>query len=62
MKLAWLLIAIGLVLILEGSGRIIYGVLISNSLLIVGGIVTGWLLGGFLFYKGYRRKKLWVVE
>lgn len=55
MKLAWTLIIIGVLLILEGTIRIYNAFLLGEYLLIAGGLLTGWILGSFLLYKGIKR-------
>lgn len=57
MKIAWMLIIIGILLLLEGTSRVLIGVVGSNYLLSAGGIITGWLLGGWLLAKGMSRRK-----
>jgi len=56
MKLAWTLIILGGLLVLDGTIRIGLAVMYSNIWLAVGGILTGWLLGGWLLRKGLRRR------
>ena len=55
MKLAWTLIVIGAFLVLEGTSRVAIGAFGGAYVLALGGVATGWLLGGFLLYKGLRR-------
>jgi len=57
MKVAWLLIVIGLLLLIDGTIRIILGVFSGNYFLSIAGILTGWLLGSWLLYKGVKRRK-----
>ena len=57
MKLAWALIIIGILLILEGTIRIYNAFLLQEYILILGGFLTGWLLGSFLLYRGIKRYK-----
>lgn len=58
MKVAWILIIIGSILLLEGTWRIAWGLAIEYYLLSFGGFLTGWLLGGLLLKKGCKRLKL----
>ena len=55
MKLAWALIVVGVLLFTEGTIRMSLGVLGADLPLVIGGILTGLLLGSFLFYRGIRR-------
>lgn len=57
MKLAWVFIIIGGSLFIEGTIRIVLGLMSWNLLLVLGGAITGWLLGGWLIDKGYHRLK-----
>jgi len=64
MKRAWVYIIIGNILIIEGTARVILGILGGNYLLLsgkinipFGGLLTGWLLGGWLLRKGLKRRK-----
>jgi len=57
MKVAWLLIIVGILLLLEGTSRIIYGFVVGDYLYCLGGVITGWLPGIWLFAKGVRRRK-----
>jgi len=56
MKLSILLMVIGSLLIAEGGSRITVGIILGNPGLIIGGIITGLLLGGFLLYRGIKRQ------
>ena len=58
MKLAWFLIGLGILLIVDGTLRVILGVMDSNIILAAGGIATGWLLGVWVLRKGLGRKRL----
>lgn len=57
MKLSWVLIIIGVVLILEGTTRIYGAFLLEEYIIIFGGLLTGWALGSFLLYRGIKRYK-----
>ena len=57
MKLAITLIVIGALLLAEGGVRIGIGFTSGNAGLVVGGMLTGLMLGGFLLYIGIRRYK-----
>ena len=57
MKIAWGLIIIGVLLLLDGTIRIIMGIASGNLLLSFAGVLTGWLLGSWLLIKGRRRLK-----
>lgn len=54
-KLGIVLIAAGGALILDGTTRILWGVLWSEPWFVGGGIVTGWFLGAYLFFRGKAR-------
>jgi hypothetical protein len=55
MKLAIALIIIGIALLVDGAIRISMGVTTDAAGLIIGGILTGILLGGYLIYRGVKR-------
>ena len=55
MKLAITLLVIGPLLFIDGAIRAYSGAATGNPLLIIGGLLTGLMLGGFLFYRGIRR-------
>ena len=55
MKLAVTLIVIGILLFVDGMIRVAAGATNGNPSLMVAGLLTGLMLGGFLFYKGIRR-------
>jgi len=55
MKLAIFLIIIGAGLIVEGGFRAALGFYNGDVAVVVGGILTGFALGGFLLFKGIRR-------
>ena len=57
MRIAWFLVVFGGSLLVEGTLRIVLAIIDSNVLLALGGILTGWLLGGWLLRKGIRRFK-----
>ncbi len=57
MKGAWALIAIGALLIVEGTVRIGFGLSSGGVIMTLGGFLTGWILGGFLLYRGIKRRK-----
>jgi hypothetical protein len=57
MKIAWLLMVIGMLLFLEGTGRFVFGIINGSWMLAIGGILTGWLLGGWIFSRGLSRRK-----
>jgi len=55
-KLAIALMVIGVLLFLEGISRMYIGTVIyENFLYVLGGFLTGLLLGSFLFYRGIKR-------
>ncbi len=56
MKGAIALIVIGILLMLEGTARIVFGLVSGNFGLVFGGILTGIILGSFLLYKGIVRR------
>ena len=62
MKIAWLLIVIGALLFLEGTIRVVNGVMVGYYLLSVGGVLTGWLLGWWLLRKGLHRRKSFLID
>lgn len=49
-------IIIGCLLLIEGTVRIVIGSISGSIPLIAGGIVTGWILGVYLIYKGYKAR------
>lgn len=57
MKLAWALTVIGTLLLLEGTVRVVFGFMTGGYLVSVGGMFTGWLIGGLLLRGGLKRRK-----
>lgn len=55
MKLAWTFIIIGVLLFIDGMVRVAAGATGGEPSLMVAGLLTGLILGGFLFYKGVKR-------
>ena len=54
-KLSVTLIVIGVFLIADGMLRMVMGLASADYLLVLGGFLTGLLLGGYLLYRGIRR-------
>lgn len=57
MKLSITLMVIGAILLVEGGSRITVGILAGSAPLIIGGILTGLILGGYLLFRGIKRYK-----
>ena len=61
MKLAITLVVIAAVLLVDGGMRIILGFAQGNAIALIGGILTGVVLGGYLLYRGIKRmKRTWL--
>lgn len=62
MKLAWTLMILGIILIPEGISRIVYGLYTGQYGYVVGGVITGLILGVLLLVKGNARRKWHTVK
>ena len=55
MKLGITLTVIGGILVLDGTVRLTMGLMSLELGLVIGGVLTGWVLGGSLLFFGIRR-------
>lgn len=57
MKIAWFLIILGVLLFIDGCFRIYLGWANHNLLISLSGVLTGWILGLWVYSKGQNRRK-----
>lgn len=57
MKLGIAFVVISIILITDGTIRVLLGMAYDKLPLIMAGMATGWILGAYLLYRGIRRIK-----